>query len=129
MSRLTCYERETIINYNEAEAVAAEAVAVVYTHNKGLRRKLEQWAQERSEDCRLEKVTRFGAAVDYFIPKSWVHIYPPRQISEEQRAAMAERMKAAKLRQKTPTAQGDSDRAAAPKGKLHIPAPGSEKEA
>lgn len=124
MSRLTRYERETIINYNEAAAVA-----VVYTHNKGLRCKLEQWTQERPEDCRLEKVTRFGEAVDYFIPKSWVHIYPPRQISEEQRAAMAERMKAAKLRQKTPTAQGDSDAPAAKAGNYISQPQGSEKEA
>ena len=124
MSRLTRYEQETIVNFNEAEPVAG-----VYTHNKALRRKLEQWAQERPEECRLEKVTRFGEAVDYFVPKSWVHIYPPRQISEEQRAAMAERMKAAKLRQKTPTAQGDSDAPAVQTGN-YIPQPSDgEKEA
>lgn len=104
MSRLTRYEQETIINYNEAETVAG-----VYTHNKALRRKLEQWAQERPKECKLEKVTRWGEAVDYVVPKSWIHIYPPRQISEEQRAAMAERLKTANLRQKTPTAQGVQD--------------------
>lgn len=102
MDHLSKYERETIINYNEAEATAG-----VYTHNKALRRKLEQWALDRPEDCRLEKVSRFGEAVDYIVPKSWVHIYPPRQISEEQRGAMAARMKSANIRQKAPTAQGD----------------------
>ena len=123
MSRLTRYEQETIINYNEAEAVAG-----VYTHNKTLRRKLEQWAQDRPEECRLEKVTRFGEAVDYFVPKSWIHIYPPRQISDEQRAAMAERMKAAKLQQKTPTAQGNFNEEAAETGN-YIPQPlNGEKE-
>lgn len=55
-------------------------------------------------------------AVDYLVPKSWIHIYPPRQISEEQRAAMAARLKAANLREKTPTAQGVSDGQAVPKG-------------
>lgn len=124
MSRLTRYEQETIINFNEAEAVAG-----VYTHNKALRRKLEQWAKERPEECRLEKVTRFGEAVDYFVPKSWVHIYPPRQISEEQRAAMAARMKAANLRQKTPTVQGDSDTPATQTGNYISQAQDGEKEA
>lgn len=124
MSRLTRYEQETIINFNEAETVAG-----VYTHNKGLRRKLERWAQERPEECRLEKVTRFGEAVDYFVPKSWIHIYPPRQISEEQRAAMAERLKTTKLRQKTPTAQGDSDAPTAETGNYIPQAQDGEKEA
>lgn len=124
MSRLTRYEQETIINFNETEAVAG-----VYTHNKALRRKLERWAQERPEECRLEKVTRFGEAVDYFVPKSWVHIHPPRQISEEQRAAMAARMKAANLRQKTPTAQGNFEGVAAPTGNYIPQAPDTEKEA
>ena len=39
---LTAYERETIINYNEAEQTAS-----VYTHNKTLRRTLDKLAQER----------------------------------------------------------------------------------
>lgn len=124
MGRLTRYEQETIISFNEAETVAG-----VHTHNKALRRKLERWAQDRPEECRLEKVTRFGEAVDYLVPKSWVHIYPPRQISEKQRAAMAERMKAANLRQKTPTAHGDSDGPAAETGNYISEAQNSEKEA
>lgn len=117
MSRLTKYEMETIVNFNEAEAVGN-----IYTCNRALRRKLEQWAQERPNECRLDRVSRFGEAVAYFVPKSWVHIYPPRQISEEQRSAMAARMKEANLRQKTPTAQGDYDRIAAQTGN-YIPQP------
>lgn len=124
MSRLTRYEQETIINYNEAETVAG-----VYTHNKALRRKLEQWAQDRPEECRLERVTRFGEAVDYLVPKSWIHIYPPRQISDEQRAAMAARLKAAKLQQKAPTAQGEIGRGTTETGNYISQPPDSEKEA
>ena len=113
MSGLTNYERETIINYNEADKTAG-----VYTHNKALRRKLERWAEERPGECRLKRVSREGDAVDYIIPKSWVRIYPPRQISEEQRTAMAKRMKTSNLRQKTPTVQGDSDGQATGMGKV-----------
>ncbi len=84
MSELTNYERETIISYNEAEKTAN-----VYTHNKSLRRKLEKLAAERPEECWLEKVSRFGEAVDYTVPKAWVKITPTRILSEEQRAAKA----------------------------------------
>ena len=45
---LTRYEQETIINFNEEEKTAS-----VYTHNGTMRRRLEQLAQERPEDCRL----------------------------------------------------------------------------
>ena len=79
---LSLYEQETIINYNEAEKTAE-----IYTHNKALRRKLERLAQERPEDCRLEKGSHDGQAVDYTIPKAWISVKPPRVASEAQKAA------------------------------------------
>lgn len=103
MSGLTRYEMETIINFNEGEDTAS-----VYTHNKSLRRKLEKLAQERPKDCRLFKVSHRDQAVEYYIPKGWIRIYPPRQISDEQREAMAERLKTANPQRKSPTAQGES---------------------
>lgn len=39
-AKLTNYERETILNFNEGEDTMS-----VYTHNKALRRKLEQLAR------------------------------------------------------------------------------------
>ena len=45
------YEQETIIGFNEEEKTA-----VIYTHNKVLRQKLEALARDRPEDCRLVKV-------------------------------------------------------------------------
>lgn len=62
MYHLTNYERETIINFNEGEDTAS-----VYTHNKALRRRLEQLAQERPEECRLFKVSHEDQAVEYYI--------------------------------------------------------------
>ncbi|MCD8085485.1 MAG: hypothetical protein LUF28_04025 [Clostridiales bacterium] len=84
--KLSKEEQETIICYNEAEQQAS-----VYTHNKALRRKLEKLAQQHPDECRLEKVSRNGQAVDYIVPVAWVKITPPRQLTEEQRKAMAER--------------------------------------
>ena len=105
MLRLTRYARETIINYNEEGTVAS-----INTHNRGLQRHLEQWAKDRPSECHLEKVSHGGKAADYIIPKSWIHIYPPRKISNEQRAAMAERMKMANPRKKATAVQGISDK-------------------
>lgn len=87
---LTRSEQETIINYNEAEKTAS-----ICTHNKALRRKLEQWAEERPGDCRLIRTTRDGQAVEYETPKDWLHIYPPRVVkplTEEQKQQRRERL-------------------------------------
>lgn len=84
-AKLTRYEQETLINFNEGEDTAS-----IYTHNKALRRKLEKLAQERPQECRLYKESHWGQAVEYYIPKSWVKINPSRILSDEQRAAMAQ---------------------------------------
>ena len=83
MTHRTNYERETIISFNEAESTAN-----IYTHNGALLRKLEKLAQERPEGGRLEKISRFGPAADYTIPKTWVKINPTRILSEAQREAL-----------------------------------------
>ena len=80
--RLTRYEQETIINFNEEEKIAS-----VYTHNKALIRKLEQLSKERPEEVRLFKTTHWGQAVEYYVPKSWLKIKPPRVASEAQKQA------------------------------------------
>ena len=98
---LALYERETIINFNEAESTAS-----IYTHNKALRRTLDKLAQERPEDCRIDRVSHDGAATDYSVPKSWVKIRPPRIASEAQKAASRAAAERAKLA-RTNTRHGD----------------------
>ena len=99
---LALYERETIINFNEAESTAS-----IYTHNKALRRTLDKLAQERPEDCRIDRVSHDGAATDYSVPKSWVKIRPPRIASEAQKAASRAAAQKAKLA-RTNTRHGDN---------------------
>lgn len=77
---LSRYEQETIINFNEEEAKAS-----IYTHNVALLHKLEKLAQERPDQCRLERVSHEGRAADYSIPKAWVRIRPTRQLSEAEK--------------------------------------------
>ena len=98
---LSLYERETIINYNEGEPTAS-----VYTHNRALRRTLDKLAQERPEDCRVDRVGHEGDATDYIIPKAWVKIRPPRIASEAQKAASRAAAEKAKLA-RTNTRHGD----------------------
>lgn len=91
---LTRYEQETIINFNEAETTAS-----VYTHNSTLRRRLEQLAQDRPEDCRFVKASRDGEAVEYIIPKKWLKVNPPRtaaQLTEEQKQKLREQLERAR---------------------------------
>ena len=71
--RLKRQERETIINFNEAEEAAN-----VYTYNQ----KLE--AIDRPE-CVLKRKGDMWA--EYDVPKTWVKITPPRVLTAAQRVA------------------------------------------
>ena len=82
---LTNYERETIINYNEAEKTAN-----VYTHNSSLRRRLDQLLKTRSDEI---TVVRTGDDyAEYIVPKKWIKVSPPRQTSEEAKERARKRM-------------------------------------
>lgn len=48
MSRLTRYEQETTINFNEGEDTAS-----VYTHNRSLIHRLEGWLQNARRNAVL----------------------------------------------------------------------------
>ena len=120
MSSLTNYERETILHFNESEGTAS-----VYTHNKALRRRLERLAQERQDECRPFKAARQKEAVEYYIPKSWVKITPPRILTEEHRAALAEQLKNAVLAKRAPANRGDHALVPGSEGKDTTPHPGT----
>ena len=60
---ITAYEKETIINYNEADDMAD-----VYTHEKALQRHIEK-------DLEVKPFFKEGAAREYKIPKKWLR-YP-----------------------------------------------------
>lgn len=80
--RLSSVEKETIITFNEAETTAD-----VYTHNKALKRQLDEYAEQRPEQCQRIGTSHAGQAAEYTIPKSWIKVKPPRIASEAQKAA------------------------------------------
>lgn len=88
MSNLTKYEQETIINYNNEEKTAS-----IFTHDKSLIRKLDKRLPEYPD---MKLVRRGDDWAEYSLPKKWIKVGFPRQLSDEQRAEMANRMKAAK---------------------------------
>lgn len=92
--KLTNNELETIINFNEGESIAS-----VYTHNKPMRRRLEQLAKTHPDECCLYQTCHGGQAAEYSVPKNWIRINPPRTaapLTEEQRQQRREQL--AKLR-------------------------------
>lgn len=79
---LTKYERESVVNWNQADNTAT-----VYTHDRGLMKRLDQLTEDRPEEVQLKSRSHGGQAGHYIIPKTWVKIRPPRQTTEAQRAA------------------------------------------
>ena len=78
------------MNFNDGEDTAS-----VYTHNRALRRKLDKLDADRPEDCKLHRVSHDNQAAEFYAPKKWVKISPPRQVSQAQREKMRERAKLA----------------------------------
>lgn len=85
---LTKYEQETIINYNNEEKTA-----FIFTYDKSLIRKLDKRLAEMSD---MKLIRRGEDFAEYSLPKKWIKVAFPRQYSDEQRAEMAKRMKAAR---------------------------------
>lgn len=64
MRKLSKYEKETIINWNEGEMIAS-----IYTFNASLKRRLEDFSRKYPLLCRLERSTPEGS-VTYVLDKS-----------------------------------------------------------
>lgn len=82
---LTRYEKETVINWNQAEEQAS-----LFTHDAALIRKMDNLC-EKSTAVTCEK--RGDGWAEYNLPKGYIRVNAPRQLSEETKAALAERMR------------------------------------
>lgn len=83
----TAYEKETIINFNNAEQNAS-----CYTLNTHKRQMLLNLAEEYPDDVKI--ISKRDDMVEVTFPKKWVKIRPPRKLTEEQRVNAVERGKA-----------------------------------
>ena len=84
MLKLSKYEKETIINWNEGETIAS-----IYTFNASLKRRLEDFSRKYPLLCRLESSTPEGS-VTYVLDKSRLSIRLVPPYSEERLAAARE---------------------------------------
>lgn len=85
--KLSKYEKETIVLFNEGEHEAS-----VYTYNADLKRRLAAFAKKHPDLCRLQNSTAEGS-VTYLIDKSRVSIRLLPLYSEERRKAASEHAK------------------------------------
>ena len=85
MTNLTKYEMETVVNYN-----AGEQTATVYTRDKSVMRRLDQFVADYPDSYKLLNQTDIGRT--YSMPKSYVTYRKPRAVSNEQREQARQRM-------------------------------------
>ena len=87
MSKLTKYEKETIILFSEGEDIAH-----IQTYNAGLRNRLAAFSKKYPGLCRLEKTYAQGG-VSYVLDKSRLSIRLQPPYSEERRRKASENAK------------------------------------
>ena len=84
MTKLSKYEKETIINWNEAEDTVS-----IYTFKADLKRRLDEFSRKYPQLCRLERSTPEGS-VTYVLDKSRLSIRLVPPYSEERLAVARE---------------------------------------
>ena len=85
MSKLTKYEKETIVLFNEGEDTAH-----IQTYNAGLRNRLAVFSMKYPDLCRLDKTYEQGG-VAYVLDKSRLSIRLQPPYSEERRQKASEK--------------------------------------
>lgn len=84
---LTKEEKETYINTTEADKTAS-----IYSNSTHWIQRMKKLMEQYPDKVKLEYEDANGAS--FIFPKSWMKVRPPREVSEEQRLAAAERLKA-----------------------------------
>ena len=78
-------ERETIVNFNEAEDTA-----VIYTYNNDLKKRLATFASKHPDICKMTVDDKEFGSVTYEIQKSRISFRLVAPYSEERRKAASE---------------------------------------
>lgn len=83
---LSKYEKETVINFNDAEKIVYLSTSQDY-----MKRRIKKLAEEHPNEVKITSEDQYTIIAE--LPKKYVKVSPPRFISEEQRIASAERLK------------------------------------
>lgn len=81
MDKLTKYDKETTITYNNAEPDAE-----IFTYDRKLITRLKK------KNIKFEEINSDGSVL-CIIPKTWIRISTPRNISQESRLKLAKKAK------------------------------------
>lgn len=90
--RLTRWEMETTINYN-----AEEKIAVLYTRDKAVMRKLDRMVEKCPDVYKLVRESEIDKTYEF--PKKLLSFRTPRVLTDEQREEMADRLMKARTKQ------------------------------
>lgn len=93
MIKLSAYEKETTINFNNAEKTAT-----VYTFDRKFIERLREAAEKYPDLASIDKDEEELGCITATIPKKWVKIMLPREYSEEDKEKLKKRL--AKMREK-----------------------------
>ena len=88
MTRLTKYEKETIILTSEGDDTYS-----VYTFNSALKRRLADFAKKHPDHCRLESEAKKIGCQSYVVDKARLSVRLTAPYSEDRRKAARERAK------------------------------------
>lgn len=80
-------EHETIINVDPVENIA-----YYYSTIPSTIKKMYKLLEEHPDEVKLHRDDKYGLEIK--VPIKWVKVTPPRRYSEEQKAAMRERVRA-----------------------------------
>lgn len=80
--KLTNIEKETVINFNEAERTAS-----VYTHNTAMKERLLGLCRDHPAQVRQTADNGRGG-LTFELPKKWLKVVPPRVLSHAQQAVL-----------------------------------------
>jgi len=83
---LSRYEKETVIIFNDDEKIVH-----LSTSQDWMKVRLKKMAEEHPEEVKIISENQYTLLVE--VPKKYIHIRPPRQLSEEQKNAATERLR------------------------------------
>lgn len=104
-SRLTKYEKETVLLYNQSQDPIT-----ISTYDPGLRRRLREFAARYPDLCRRVDKQKYPDYAEYEIQKDRVSIRLLPPMSEEKRKVASEKAKAAGLGTRNITWTGHQSR-------------------
>lgn len=80
------YEKETVVNMNDADKILS-----LSTSQDWMKRRIRKLAESNPEEVKITNEDDYTLFAE--LPAKWLHIRPPRKVSEEQRLAAAERLR------------------------------------